>query len=49
MRIGTAPCLAQTSFTTGKLAIFWISEFRMSTTGFGVAVGAIIPSQMTAS
>src|SRR3954462_7108455 len=47
--IGTAPCLAQLSFTSGRFMILVISPLSLVTTSVGVPFGAMMPSQIVAS
>src|SRR5712675_1890082 len=47
--IGTAPCLAQASFTSARSMTLRTSALRRSMIGCGVAAGAIRPSQIVAS
>src|SRR5262249_29163030 len=42
---GTTPCFAHDSLISVEVRIFRISVLRRSTTGFGVAAGATIPTQ----
>ena len=49
MPMGAAPCLAQLFFTSGELMILFTAVLSCSRIGFGVAAGAIRPSQIVAS
>ena len=47
--IGTAPCFAQASRTSGAASTLPISALSLSTIGCGVPAGAMRPSQIVAS